>query len=138
MVTVDYQYTFNYRQFGSRSFPILQARISHLDNPELAFDTDVYLDSGAEGSVLNGNLLAALGIELINNKPRRYSSTLGNSITAYLHEVRLTIPDVADFHLEIGFSNGEIRRNLLGRDFFDLVQIGFREHQLQYYLEPTP
>jgi hypothetical protein len=43
-----------------------------------------------------------------------------------------------DFNLEIGFTDRQIRRNLLGRDFFNLVQIGFREHQLQYYLNTTP
>lgn len=101
-------------------------------------DTDAYLDSGAELSLFNGDLLAALEIELINDKPKSYSPTVGNSITGYLHEVRLTVPDIDDFNLEIGFSDVQIRRNLLGRDFFNLVQIGFRERQLEYYLTPVP
>ena len=138
MVRVDYQYSFNYRQLESGSFPVLQVRITRQDDPELGVDADVYLDSGAERSLFNGQLLAALEIDLINDKPKPYGSTIGNSITGYLHDVRLTVPDVGDFSLEIGFSEVQITRNLLGRDFFNLVQIGFREHQLQYYLNTNP
>jgi len=32
----------------------------------------------------------------------------------------------------------EISRNLIGRDFFNLVQVGFREKYLTFYLTPTP
>jgi hypothetical protein len=101
-------------------------------------DVDAYLDSGAERSLFNGFLLAALGVELINDKRKYYGSTVGDSIEAYLHDVRLNLPGVASFDLEIGFSNGQLRRNLLGRDFFALAQIGFRERHLEYYLTPTP
>jgi hypothetical protein len=138
VVRVDYQYSSNYRQFESGSFPVLQVRITRQDDPELGVDADVYLDSGAERSLFNGQLLAALEIDLINDKPKPYGSTIGNSITGYLHDVRLTVPDVGDFSLAIGFSEVQITRNLLGRDFFNLVQIGFREHQLQYYLNTNP
>jgi hypothetical protein len=138
LVLVDYQYSFNYRQLQFGSYPIIQVRITRQDDPELAIDTDAYLDSGAALSLFNGDLLAALEIDLINDKSKSYSSTIGNSITGYLHEVRLTIPDIDDFNLEIGFSDVQIRRNLLGRDFFNLVQIGFRERQLEYYLTPLP
>lgn len=74
----------------------------------------------------------------MNERPKRYGSTLGDSVTAYLHTVRLSLPDVAEFDLEIAFTDVQIRRNLLGRNFFDLAQIGFRERQLEYYLTFTP
>ena len=117
---------------------MLQVRITRQDIPGLEIDTDAYLDSGAEASLFNGDLLAALEIDLINNNRKSYGSTFGSSITGYLHNIRLTLPDVGDFTMEIGFSHGEIRRNLLGRDFFNLVQIGFRERQFEYYLNPRP
>ena len=138
MVLVNYPHSFNYRQFPSGSFPVLQLRIARQDNHELGIDTDAYLDSGAERSLFNGDLLTGLEIEVINEKPKPYSSASGNIITGYLHEVQLTIPGVGAFNLEIGFTEVRIIRNLLGRDFFNLVQIGFREHQLQYYLNSTP
>ena len=138
MVTVEYQHRFNYRQYRSRSSPVLQVRITRQDIPGLGIDTDAYLDSGAEASLFNGDLLAALEIDLINDNPKSYGSTFGGSMTGYLHNIRLTLPDVGDFSMEIGFSHGEIRRNLLGRDFFNLVQIGFRERQFEYYLNPRP
>ena len=138
MVRVDYRYSFNYRQLGSGSFPIIPVRITRQDDPEVGIDADAYLDSGAERSLFNGHFLAALEIDLVNNKRKFYNSTIGDSITAYLHDVRISVPDAGDFNLEIGFTDGQIRRNLLGRDFFNLVQIGFREHQLQYYLNTTP
>jgi len=42
------------------------------------------------------------------------------------------------YALEIGFSENPIRRNLLGRGFFNLIQIGFRERYLTFYMTPTP
>lgn len=64
MVTVEYQHRFNYRQYRSGSAPVLQVRITRQDVPSLGIDTDAYLDSGAEASLFNGDLLAALEIDL--------------------------------------------------------------------------
>lgn len=138
MVTVEYQHTFNYRQLPSGSFPILQIRIAGEDNPALRIETEVYLDTGAERSLFNGNLLTGLDIDLMNAKPLSYGSAFGEIATGYLHRVNLTIPEVGEFNLEIGFSSSGIKRNLLGRDFLNLVQVGFREHHLQYFLTATP
>ena len=74
----------------------------------------------------------------MNDRRKRYGSTLGDSVTAYLHTVQLSLPDISDFELEIGFTIGTIRRNLLGSNFFDLAQIGFRERQREYYLTFAP
>jgi hypothetical protein len=47
-------------------------------------------------------------------------------------------PDLGSFTLEVGFSSTDIHRNLLGRDFFNLAQIGFRERFLTLYVTPAP
>ena len=52
--------------------------------------------------------------------------------------MRLFHGDLGEFELEIGFSESPIRRNILGRDFFNLLQIGFRERYLVFYVTPTP
>ena len=40
--------------------------------------------------------------------------------------------------MELRFSIGQIQRNLLGRDFFNLMQIGFRERHLEVFLTASP
>lgn len=138
MVTVNYLHEFNYRDFVEGHSPVLQLRVSHPDNSENQIDVDAYLDSGAQRSLFSGFLITSLGITLINGKKVSYSSTAGDSIEAYLHKVQLNLPGIANFNLEIGFSSGRITRNLLGRDFFNLAQIGFRENHLKYFLTPGP
>ena len=117
---------------------MIPVRITRQDDPEVGIDADAYLDSGAERSLFNGDFLTALGVDLANNKQKSYQSTVGDTITAYLHDVRISVPEAGDFNLEIGFTDRQIRRNLLGRDFFNLVQIGFRENQLCYFMIAVP
>ena len=139
MIRVNYLHEFNYREFSASLSPVLQIEISLPGrHPNHKIDVDAHLDSGAQRSLFDGFLIAALGGELVNDKIQPYSSTAGDSVQGYLHRVRLTLPDVGVFTLEVGFSDRHLRRNLLGRDFFNLVQIGFREHQLKYYLTPSP
>jgi len=138
MVTVEYQHNLNYRQMQAGSFPALVLSVAHQHNLDLSFDTDAYLDSGAERSLFDGALLSGLEIDLLNDKAMSYVATTGASVTAYLHNVRITIPDIGTFNLEMGFSDVHLSRNLLGRDFFNLVQIGFRENWRQYYLTFSP
>jgi len=40
--------------------------------------------------------------------------------------------------LEVGFSSVTIKHNLLGRDFFSLLQIGFRERRQTIYVSLEP
>jgi hypothetical protein len=118
--------------------PVLTVTVSGLENAEKAIDIEAYFDSGTSTSLFNGSFLTGLGMQLINERKMVFRSTAGTSVEAYLHRVRLTLPEVGDFDLDVAFSNGQIVRNLLGRDFFNLVQIGFRERQLEYYLNPRP
>lgn len=137
MVTVDYQHQFNYREFSTGRVPVLPLSVS-LPGGQNSIDVDAHLDSGAERSLFNGFIISALGVVLQNDNRKPYTSTGGDTITGYMHHVRLLLPEVGSFDLEVGFSDRQIRRNLLGRDFFNLVQIGFREHRLQYFLNPSP
>ena len=140
MVTVvEYLHRFNYREIESRETPLLQLRLVYPSGSNNGIDFDVHLDSGCEGSLFNGYLLQVLGGTVMNNNKKRYGSTVGDGVDAYLHNVQLSLPSVMDeFHLEIGFTITEIKRNLLGRNFFDLAQIGFRERRREYYLTFTP
>ena len=123
--------------FEGRS-PVLTVTVSNLDGLEESIDVDAYIDSGTSTSLFNGSFLSALGVQLINDRRKSFTSTTGYSVEAYLHRVRLTLPDLGAFDLDIGFSNAPIFRNLLGRDFFNHVQIGFRERHSEYYLNPRP
>lgn len=62
----------------------------------------------------------------------------GQRLEARSHRVQLRHESLGDFELEIGFSTGHISRNVLGRDFLNLVQVGFRENQLAFYMTPKP
>jgi len=138
VVTVDYSHRFYYREMIEGRSPVLTATISTLAGGEESIDVDAYLDSGASTSLFNGSFLTALHVPLINDRRKSFTSTAGHSIEAYIHRLRLTLPELGSFDLDIGFSSTQIVRNLLGRDFFNLVQIGFRERQLEYYLYPQP
>jgi len=117
--------------------PILTVTLS-IGNETDVVDLDAYIDSGTSTSLFAGSFFAALGGELINERQKTFTSTAGVPITAYLHPVSITVPELGSFNLDIAFSNGPIFRNLLGRDFFNLVQIGFRESRQQIYLNATP
>ena len=137
--TVAYEFALPYRvgPFGG-FFPILQMRLANPDHPSLSIDVDGYLDSGAESSLFDGLLLRALGFELGTGLARTYKGTSGPSLLARLHPVVLSHPAMGEFRLPAAFSEVPLRRNLLGRDFFNLAQIGFRVNQLTLLITPRP
>ena len=139
MDTVSYSHRFNYpRDPQGNSFPILQLRILNLSNPTNGLDIDAYLDSGAEYSFLNGWIAHVLGLDLLSGSLRRYGPLVGPAIDGRVHRVRLSHPGLGQFDMDIGFSTVDIRREILGRDFFNLAQIGFRENHLTYYITAAP
>ena len=133
VVAYEHQFDYAYDPDGSR-FPRLDFQMARSGNPELTVDVDAHLDSGTERSLFNGKLAAALGIDLLRGRQLVYQSTSGSHLVATLHSVVLIHPDLGSFQLEVGFSFAEIQRNLLGRDFFNLVQIGFHENHLTLYV----
>ena len=139
MPTVAYAYQFPYRHGRAGGlFPILPITIMNPRQPSRAVDTIVHLDSGAQRSLFDGTLARLIGLDLFDGRRLPFASAAGVSIEALLHAVRLSHPELGEFDLEIGFSTAPLRRNLLGRDFFNLVQVGFRERHLVFYVTPEP
>ena len=88
--------------------------------------------------MINRRMAIDYGLDLMAGRRLSFASATGMSIEAMLHAVRLSHPELGHFDLEVGFSTAPLRRNLLGRDFFDLAQIGFRERHLVFYVTPEP
>jgi len=139
VLTVSYQFEFQYSyDTAGKLFPRLEFQISDPGKPEETIDVQTYLDCGAEKSLMSGWIGVALGIDVLGGKPITYQTGAGTLLSATLHAVRLFHPDLGGFDLEVGFSTSEVPRNLLGRDFFNRAQIGFREHHLTFFVTPTP
>lgn len=139
MVTVayDYEREYAYDEGGGR-FPRLIFSVTNPAIPSRSVDVDAYLDSGAQRSLFAGWIGQDLKLDILSGRRMTYRSTLGNGLTATLHVVRLEHEDLGEFELEVGFSLDTITRNLLGRDFFNLVQVGFRERHLKFFIAPRP
>ena len=140
MVTVQYRHEFPYTYVEEYDdyFPILTLQMMNPHQPEQSLDVDGYLDSGAKRSFFDGWIAGALGLDLFSGPKVTHGSSAGFQTTGHLHQVRFFHPALGSFELEISFSTVAISRNLIGRDFFNLVQIGFREKYLIFYLDPTP
>lgn len=140
MEMVSYVHALNYRYDNTgRPFPKLLLQLTNPQFPEQTVETDAYLDSGAERSLFKADLALAIGLDLNSGPRKEYGSTVkGAGVEARLHFVQLSHPELGDFSLEVGFTESAISRNLLGRDLFSLIQIGFREKYLTFYVTPTP
>lgn len=139
MWTASYEYRMEYgHDREGRRFPTLTFRMLTPVDSSSIVDVEAYLDCGAERSLFDGRIGGLLGIDLLSGQPLRYESATGSGLSANIHPVRLVHAELGTFDLRAGFTTGELRRNLLGRDFFNLVQIGFRENQLAFFVTPTP
>jgi hypothetical protein len=138
VVTVAYATAFNYRDLGNGSFPVLQVELVNPADPEQRVDVDAYLDTGASRSVFFGWIPAAIGLDLLHGQPLSYLNNMGQEQEGRVLPVTIRHPDLGQFTIELGFALWEAPRSLLGRDFLNLVQIGFRERQLEFYIEPNP
>ena len=115
------------------AYPGLWLEIGPLKSPDAAVHIRCTLDSGASRSIVRGEVALALGLDLLSGPAQTYATLAGTRLEARLHRVRLTHPELGGHELEIGFATAPVARNLLGRDFFDLFQIGFREHHTRLY-----
>ena len=138
MTTVSYSYEFPYGYYAERRVPQIPVRISNPSLPGRAVDVDVHFDSGAERSLFNGDFASALEIDLFGGPDQPYESLSGNRISGRLHGIKIFHPQLGEFPLVVGFSTQPIHRNILGRDFFNLIQIGFRERYLSFLIDPKP
>ena len=137
LVSYDYEYTYPYDDRGE-SHPTLRIQLANPGDASLAVKVDASIDSGAGKSLFHGELLPAIGLQLMDGQRQLYSSTSGYQLRARLHQVIVSHPDLGSFPLKVGFSEEPIRRNLLGRDFFALMQIGFREMHSTFYITAMP
>lgn len=144
MVSVEYSHRYHYRRFAEQLFPMFTVEIRNPSDPNLAIEQDAFLDSGASRSIFRGEVPAMLGLNLLDGDRWSFETNTGETIDARVHPVQLVLPATEDepaptpMNLNLAFALGDVRRNLLGRDFFDLAQIGFREHRLEFVLLPVP
>jgi hypothetical protein len=139
MVHVSYPYEFPYPyDLNGRRFPVLKIEVCAFNQPPQPVAVDACLDSGAELSLFEGWIASEIGLVLLEGTPKIYSPAAGPGVNARMHRIRLSNASLGAFEMEIGFSVDDIRRNLLGRDFFNLIQLGFREHQQTFHILPAP
>lgn len=112
--------------------------ICNAGDPAQAVGIDAFIDSGAEGSLFQGWIPESIGLALLDGERKRYAPVHGVPLEARLHRVTLSHTELGSFELELGFCTVEISRNLLGRDFLNLIQVGFRENQQTFFISPTP
>lgn len=141
MIQINYEHEFTYLLSDDEepsSFPGLLVQLRNPGDPELAIDLQCHVDTGAEYSVLGGAIATALGFDLLAGVPLNLLATTGAAHEARLHPVVISHDVLGDFPLAVAFLLGEVRRNLLGRDFLNLVQIGFQENSQRLLITPQP
>ena len=90
-------------------------------------------------SLFDGALLVPrLGIDLMAGREIRLGSIGGFTLAARIHRLELSHPDLGRFTLDAAISTVPVPRNLLGRDFFQRIQIGFREFHHTFLSPPLP
>lgn len=69
MVTVSYTFELPYLYGANqRRAPGLLLQISNPDDSAQTLETDAYLDSGTERSLFDGQIAAALGLDLLSGR----------------------------------------------------------------------
>lgn len=137
LTTVAYTHDFQYRSVNATFLPILQFQLQHISNGS-AVDVDAVVDTGTMVSLFDGGLGTAIGLDLLTGTSNRWQPTSGSMLQGFLHRVRLVHDDLGTFEMEIGFSISGISRNLIGRDFLNRIQVGFREHHTTFFVTPSP
>jgi hypothetical protein len=139
MVDVSYSHELDYLRDSEsgKPFPGLWVVVCGPVN-DRELEVQAHLDSGTEKSFLDGQIGKAIGLDPGDGEVLYYRSSTGAELVARLHRVRLAHEELGAHELMVGFSERRITRNLLGRDFFDLFQIGFREHHSKILFSPEP
>jgi hypothetical protein len=133
MVAVSYDLELDYLRDSARgsAFPGLWIVLGGREDREL--EVMAHLDSGTETSLFDGRIGRAIGLDLSAGEILVFRSSTGAEIGASLHPVRVAQEKLGGYELTIAFGEQPITRNLLGRDFFNLFQIGFRERHLKIF-----
>jgi hypothetical protein len=114
--------------------PALVVAVENPQEPGKSYDTVGFLDTGAEMTLFDGELIQVLGIEMLSGKKQDFSFTQGASMSARQHDVFLSHPALGKLRFPVYFSLGPIHRNLFGRDFLELLQVGFRQYDQMFFL----
>lgn len=139
MAAVDFSFEAPYLiSISGKSFPGLIVTLENTYDPSTAIEVRAALDSGAEYSLFDGQVAQAIGLDLISGAQFTFVTTGGATIDARILPVVIRHPNLDAFKMDLRFSTGKIRRDILGRDFFNLLQVGFREHHRLVYLSATP
>lgn len=139
MLIVAYAERYPYRyETVDRAYPIFTVMLRNPLDATQAVEADGFLDSGAEISVFGGWVAQAIGLDPTAGRPWRLESALGAAISARRMEVHVQIPGVGRYPLIPAFVLDEMKRNLLGRDIFNMMQLGFQERHQEFLLGPNP
>lgn len=98
-----------------------------------ALSVETKLDTGAAYCLFERKYAQRLGIEVESGQPLRMT-TLTGSFLAYGHELTLWVLD-RPFELTVYFAADEnIHRNLLGRNWMQLVRVGVVDYDGKLFL----
>jgi len=95
-----------------------------------------HLDTGAQRTLFDGEIAETLGINIFSGKKILFRLTSGGSFGAREHDVVLSHPSIGRLSMTACFSEQPIRRMLLGRDFLELLQVGFRQYERMFFESP--
>jgi len=140
MISINYSLEFDYRTYQDNPYPVLTVEVRNPVNGE-SVEQDAFLDSGAARSIFLGEIPTMLGLNLLDGEPWTFQTNDGHTVDARIHPIQIVLTEDGTqgvFDLPLAFSMVDLQRNLLGRDFFNLIQIGFRESHAQFFIEPTP
>ncbi len=108
--------------------------LQHPESLTSAIEILAELDSGAEYSLFQGSLATAIGLDLFGGERFAFDLANGAALGARILPIMLSHAELGRFGLHGRFSTGPLRMNILGRDFFDLLPVGFDEHHSEVYL----
>jgi len=135
IVTVyDRQFSYLPSQPGNILRPLVPVRIAY---GGLSTDRFALVDSGADISTFPKTIARILGIDLSRLTPDRSTGTAGKVKTWYC-QCDITVEGITR-RCDVAIVNRKVPLYLLGRDpFFKLLQIGFRESRVEFYLSLSP
>lgn len=134
MVRVDYDLDFNYREYANQRGPFLPIT---LIGPSGKVDTLALVDSGARGTLFQGQLARIIGVQLLKGDPQTFHGLGGGNVNARMHKISVEINGFT-IEVEAGFSMDPIERNLLGASFLEHVQFGVREKHERFFIATSP
>lgn len=126
------QYSFSHHD----GYPCFLGILAH-PHDGTSIDVLLHVDTGAQRSFLDGSLLAAIGLEP-KEQELTFQTVSGESLGAQVHECLLGDEIIGLFSLPVCFSVNRLRRNLVGRDFLERVEMCLIQNLSELYLGLVP